>query len=486
MLVSPAPVQSPQLFPAIAQQVSMSLRRRLARPQRHRLLQGYPMAPLLRSEPPSFEPFAGLDLDASRPMLVGVLPHTFCNPRVRGCGFCTFPHERLDQPSLRRTVDHVTGEVRSVLDACPSLRGRKVPAVYLGGGTANLTPPEELRKIAEALTGSFDLREAEVTLEGVPRYFLLREEALLDVLSAMDVGSRRISMGVQSFDPSWIRRMGREHFGDLEVISAAQKAAHRRGFATSADLLINLPGAPSDLALSDVRTAMGLGFDQICVYNLVLTEDLDTEWAHDKSLLVRAASNEQAHKTWRAVRRTLLAAGYVQTTLTNFERGDLPQARRFRYELLSFRPDLVDGLGFGPGALSTFTFRGQKRARKWMNEAFSADYVAKLDRGESAAARSFDYAEVDLKLLFLTRGFSKRAVDGAAYREFFGTFPWEDFADVFSVLEREGLVRRKGDQLALTPEGMFFADAVAGLLAENRVRQIAPGWERRPVHDPMG
>src|SRR4051794_39270144 len=78
---------------------------RMARPQRHRLRQGYPMAPLMRCA--TFDPFSRIELDASRPLIIGVLPHTFCNPKVRGCGFCTFPHEKLARDPMRRTVDRV-------------------------------------------------------------------------------------------------------------------------------------------------------------------------------------------------------------------------------------------------------------------------------------------------------------------------------------------------------------------------------------------
>jgi len=42
-----------------------ALRRRMVRPQRHRLLQGYPMAPLLSPVAPGFDPFRGLDLTTS-------------------------------------------------------------------------------------------------------------------------------------------------------------------------------------------------------------------------------------------------------------------------------------------------------------------------------------------------------------------------------------------------------------------------------------
>jgi hypothetical protein len=40
------------------------------------------------------------------------------------------------------------------------------------------------------------------------------------------------------------------------------------------------------------------------------------------------------------------------------------------------------------------------------------------------------------------------------------------------VLEAAHLVRRHGAALELTPEGMFYADAVAGLFARERVAEL--------------
>lgn len=467
-----------------------SLRRRMARAQRHRLLQGYPMAPLLSEVPPGFDPFRGLELDDDRPLLVGVLPHTFCNPRVEGCGFCTFPHEKFEQAAMRRAVDHVEQEIRQTAARVPSLRRRRVEAVYFGGGTANLTPPEELERLCAALESSLDAGGAEVTLEGVPRYFLLRNEALLDVLGAMKVRHRRLSMGVQTFDPEWIRRMGRDAFGDRAVIQTAVESAHRRGFTASADLLFNLPGASLQRALDDVRAACDIGFDQICVYNLVLTADLDTEWARDTSLVSRMADPEGACATWLAVRRTLLDSGYVQTTLTNFERADVAgTARRFCYERASFEPHTYDAIGFGPGGISTFAGRGRDSRRevaKWMNEGTSEAYRLRIAEHGSAAARHFSYSNIDRWLLHLTRGLAKLAIEGTAFEALLGTGPHATFRERLGVLEEAGLLRHREKEMSLTPRGMFFADAVTGFLAEERVRELRPGQELAPVRGHMG
>jgi oxygen-independent coproporphyrinogen-3 oxidase len=68
--------------------------RRMQRPQRHRLVHGYPRAAAM----PRIAADRGRDpvlpeSDPGRGLLVGVLPHPSCNPAVAGCEFCTFPHE---------------------------------------------------------------------------------------------------------------------------------------------------------------------------------------------------------------------------------------------------------------------------------------------------------------------------------------------------------------------------------------------------------
>lgn len=460
------------------------LRRRMALPQRHRLLQGYPMAPLMKPAPPGSDPLAAIDLDPARPLIVGVLPHTFCNPKVRGCGFCTFPHEKFGNEPMRRTIEQVAREIERAV----SLRDRDVEAVYFGGGTANLTPPADLERLCRVLESTFDLTRAELTLEGVPRYFLLRDEALLDVLERAAVRHRRISMGIQTFDPEWLARMGRDAFGDRDEVERVVRSAHRRGMTASADLLFNLPGASREHALADVRSAMALGFDQICTYNLVLRPELDTVWARDNALVRAMPSVKSAAATWLAVRETLLAGGYVQTTLTNFERADVAATpRRFVYERASFSPAQHDGIGFGPGAISTFTSRDRQHATKWMNAGTSEAYVERMTADTSPVAGVFEYTALDLRLLHLTRNLARLAIDVAEYESFFGEDPVAGFSAPLAVLEEAGLVQEDHRTIALTPLGMFYADAAAGLLAHHRVAELRfPGDDNLATRHHMG
>ncbi len=327
------------------------LHERMQKPQRHRLLHGYPLAAAMCSRP------AGLELDVwpnpfrKRGLLVGVLPHPFCNPAVAGCGFCTFAHEPYHNRRAAEVVSHVIREINARLDAQPLLNESPVDGLYFGGGTANLAPAEPFRELCRTLAERFDLRDAEVTLEGVPAYFVKRQPLLMDVMRK-EIKARhfRISMGIQTFDEQRLRQMGRQAFGDLNTFVEAVEAGHARGFTVSADLLINLPHQTLAEMLRDVDRADALGLDHLGLYHLVLFRGLGTAWSRESDMLAGLPDNEAAAANWLALRQHLLDNGFIQTTLTNFERSAFQNhPRRFIYEEYGFRPDRHDLLGFGPG-----------------------------------------------------------------------------------------------------------------------------------------
>jgi oxygen-independent coproporphyrinogen-3 oxidase len=290
-----------------------------------------------------------VQLDPARPVIIGVLPHTQCNPRVEGCDFCTFPHDPYEKGLLRRSVRAVTDQVHEFFREHPALSRRRVDAVYFGGATANLTPKGELLALGQALAEHVELSGAEVTLEGVPALFRSLFQGPFEALLEIPARHRRISMGVQTFDPVQIERMGRTGFGDRNVIARVVEKAHRSGLTVSGDFLINLPFEPPARMLEDVREASALGFDQICVYHFVLTREQGSAWARNEALLAALPPVAEAADHWLVVRDWLIQNGYVQTTLTNFERAAVHTGdRHFVYEQHSFTPDVYDAIGFGP------------------------------------------------------------------------------------------------------------------------------------------
>jgi len=455
--------------------LSHELERRMRRPQRHRLLHGYPLTGAMsRRQQRSPGREVQFKSEADRKLLVGVLPHPFCNPKVRGCGFCTFPHQKFSSSMARAVVDRVVTEIQQRLVAQPSPRRRKVAALYFGGATANMTPPDAFQELCKSLHDSFDLREAEVTLEGVPIHFVKGRRPLVDIMQdELPARHFRISMGIQTFSKPQLERMGRLAFGTPTTFGEAVDRAHRRGFTASADLLINLPNQSIEEMRQDVRQAIDLGLDHLGLYHLVLFAGLGTEWSRDRSMLEGLPSNDAAAANWMELRELPLSQGFRQTTLTNFERADLEESpSRFVYEEHSFQPSHCDVLGFGPTALSFAADWAFEHARKTMNPESAADYMAAVDFGRGAWEREFDYGPRDLRILYLTRRLAALRIDRSGYRKLFDTDPMEDFRQELELLSRKGLLEATPSEIRPTPEGIFYADTIAGLLAWQRLESV--------------
>jgi oxygen-independent coproporphyrinogen-3 oxidase len=450
--------------------VDNEIKRRIKKPQRHRLLHGYPMSPLMKDiQEENRQDLEHLHLnllsDFNRKFIVGVLPHPFCNPSVKGCGFCTFPHEVYSNTKIDHIVKDVIKEINLFFDKNPFLNV-DVGALYFGGGTANLTPTNLFRDLCRSLNQHIDLTQSEVTLEGVPIYFTTHKPTILQVLKEeMPVRQLRISMGVQTFNQTQIKRMGRTAFGDKNKIDEIVKTAHSLNYIVSCDLLFNLPGQSLEEMKSDIDEAINIGFDQICIYHLVMFEGLGTEWSMDEHLLIQLPDNSNACFNWLELREYLISKGYIQNSLTNFERADVRKGKcRFVYEDYGYRPEKYDLLGFGPSAISLISDKAFNSAIKLLNPEGSSEYTELINSNRSWN-RSFIYKIRDMKILYLTRKVVLLGLNRKDYRVIFNQDPLDDFPFEFARLADMKLIEIDLEEITLTPKGMFFADTIAGIFA---------------------
>jgi coproporphyrinogen III oxidase-like Fe-S oxidoreductase len=458
------------------------LRKRMKLPQRHRLLHAYP---LLAGMPrvATLQPELAASLSATtrfypgtdKGLLVGVLPHTFCNPTVRGCGFCTFPHEKYRASNARAVVNAVISEIKKKSAAVPGIRERIVHGLYFGGGTANLTPSDSLRTLARTVESSFDLRQAEVTLEGVPIYFLKRDKPMNVLREELDARHFRISMGIQTFNRKMLERMGRQAFGSRKTIADVISYAHKANMTVSGDMLFNLPGQSLPAMQNDLNQAIDLGLDQICLYHLVLFRGLGTEWSRSPQLLSELPSNERACNNWIALRHKLLLAGYTHTTLTNFERKSVHHTEcRFTYANFSFRPNRFDMMRFGPSAISFYSNKEFTEGWKVTNLESASEYLRRIEAGESPLDRFFVYNEHDLRVFYLMRRLAALGIEEQDYKRQFGISRVKDFSSQLAVLLNANLIKESRNTYVPTPRGMFYADTIASLFAEE-CKAAAPG-----------
>ncbi len=450
---------------------------RLKKPQRHRLLHGFPLAasmPYLDQETRRATERGDSrfqhDYQPSKPLLVGVLPHSYCNPKIAGCGFCTFPHEDFSSLKATAAVHGVIQEIQTRVSGSPSLEGKPIDALYFGGATANLTPAEPFRKLCRKLNELFDLRGAEVTLEGVPAFFLNRKPWLLDILQE-ELSARhfRISMGIQTFSKSWLTKMGRTAFGDSEVFAQVVAMAHSRKMTVSGDLLFNLPGQSLTEMLSDIQCGNNIGLDQVCLYHLVMFRGLATEWARDPELIAALPSNEKAAANWEAIRTTAIEMGYHQTTLTNFEKSYFQgDSRGYIYEMRSFDADRYNMIGFGPSGISYSSSDPSRTGLKTMNPESSLEYIQSVRKQSPIWNRYYKFDAESQRLLNITRQLAKLSIDRKRYQEVFGSDVESDYRSQLELLAEMELIEIAPTSIRLTVRGMFYSDTIASVLAHGR------------------
>jgi oxygen-independent coproporphyrinogen-3 oxidase len=441
------------------------------RPQRHRLLNGYPM-------PASAKPMDDvakavhkyIDIDPDKGLIIGVLPHTYCNPMVKGCGFCTFPHEPYNKSKVVQVVDKVCHEIKDFGKTFEVFRKKKVDAIYIGGGTANLTPVEDLDKILDSLSETFDIENTEISLEGVPKYFLTNNGLLQSIVQKLPKAKRRVSIGIQTFKEEFINLMGRRNFGNEETFSQVVELTRSLGFDISCDLLFDLPGQTIDEMISDVKKAIALDFDQICIYHLVLFRLLGTEWSKNPDLINSLPSNEVACENWLVLRDLLLANGYVQNTVTNFEKKSFVEANNgFKYETDVMNPERFDWVGFGPSAISSIHDGKFKRGFKFHNPTSAEDYL-KSDLEDAKWERYYYYQFQDEKVLYITRKIALCKLSISEFNKLFKSNFVHDFPNEISALAKFGLIEINGDEMLVTAKGQFYSDSIAAVFALSQER----------------
>lgn len=178
------------------------------------------------------------------------------------CPYCDFnSHAVRGELPERRYVDALRADLEQSL---PDVWGRRVHSVFFGGGTPSLLSPEALDRILTDLRTLLQIAaDAEITLEANPGTVEQRRFA-----AYRDAGVNRLSIGIQSFDPTRLRALGRVH-DEREALAAAECA---RGLFDNfnLDLMYALPGQGIQDALADIETALAFAPPHLSAYHLTI------------------------------------------------------------------------------------------------------------------------------------------------------------------------------------------------------------------------
>jgi oxygen-independent coproporphyrinogen-3 oxidase len=182
---------------------------------------------------------------------------------VRKCPYCDFnSHEARGDVPEEAYVDSLLSDLAEEM---PSVWGRTISTVFIGGGTPSLFSAKAIDQLMSgirALTGLHP--NAEVTMEANPGTF--EQQRFKDY---RDSGINRLSIGVQSFNDEALKTLGRVHSADeaARAVDIAQKAGFEK---INLDLMFGLPEQTVQGALTDLNQALSLGTTHLSCYELTL------------------------------------------------------------------------------------------------------------------------------------------------------------------------------------------------------------------------
>jgi len=182
---------------------------------------------------------------------------------VQKCPYCDFnSHALKGEVPHNEYVQHLLNDLDRDL---PLTAGREVRAVFIGGGTPSLLSSEAMQMLMDGVRARVPLSpSAEITMEANPGTV----EA--DRFSGYQrAGINRISIGVQSFSPEKLTRLGRIH-GPEEARRAAQLASGLGLRSFNLDLMHGLPDQSLEEALDDLRQAIALNPPHLSWYQLTI------------------------------------------------------------------------------------------------------------------------------------------------------------------------------------------------------------------------
>jgi len=368
----------------------------------------------------------------------GVYVHLpYCASR---CGYCAFvvttdPSSRERYlAALEREALLLEGEASDV----------SFDAIYLGGGTPSLLPPDAVARLLAALRGRFRIGEsAEVTLEANPEDVT---EAAVSAWSA--AGVNRVSLGVQSLADAELSAVGRRH--DAARAREALAALSRSRLSVSGDLILGLPAQTAATFRESLEGLGDAGVGHVSVY-LLETEKSKTIEEDRRAHPERYLSDDAQADLWLELGERLAARGFGHYEISNWA---LP-GREARHNLKYWRRAPTLGLG-----VSAHEFwEGRRRA----NVSNLEQYLDGVEAGRRAIG--FDLpvsaAEAAREELFLglrlREGVPVERV--AAFVADAGDVRlWSDYE---TWLEG-GVLERRGDRVAFTERGYLVSNEVLG------------------------
>jgi oxygen-independent coproporphyrinogen-3 oxidase len=362
----------------------------------------------------------------------------FC---VRKCLYCDFLSCPQSSEVIDKYVDCLCKEIKSQTEIVS-----KVSTLFIGGGTPSVLSEDQIQKIFATLNAVFSFEEqAEITIEVNPGTVTKEKfEAY------KKCGINRISFGLQSTNDDELQLLGRIH--TYEEFLNNYRLARECGFDNiNIDLMSAIPKQTLASFENSLEKIIALQPEHISAYSLIIEEGTPFAKMYGEGCEKETdlPTEEEERRIYYRTVELLEDAGYQRYEISNYAKS----GRECKHNLGYWERKEYLGLGLGAsGFVNEMRYRNTDDMSVYMEHASNPNRLKTETEQLTLVSQMEEYMFLGLRKM--------QGVSISQFANMFGSRMESIYGDQLAKLENEALIRREGDRLMLTEQGIDVSNCV--------------------------
>ena len=320
------------------------------------------------------------------------------------------------------------------------VNNRKLSSIFIGGGTPSLFSSASFKRLIKQVRNPIDFADdIEITSEANPGSSEVEKFA-----EFREAGVNRLSIGIQSFNIKYLKKLGRVH-NQHDALNAANYAKQAGFDNFNLDLMFGLPNQSYEHALEDVQQAIELKSSHLSCYQLTI--EPNTLFHHKPPI---TPDDDLLWEMQEAIQKALAKAEFKQYEVSAYAKPSQQCKHNLNYWKFG------DYLGIGAGAHAKLTSHSGEMTRFWKVK-HPTNYMKAGDSyigGQNSIEPEQQVFEFMMNALRLTDGFDFSLLEkrvqklGGAYQV------------IIDKHQRQGLIEIDSRMLKPTKRGRQLLDSM--------------------------
>lgn len=363
------------------------------------------------------------------------------------CGYCNlFSQQCCDAERISLYLHTMRRQAEQLSVAA---QGLKFTSFAVGGGTPLILDEGQLEELF-CLAELFGVHPSRVftSVETSPEY---TQKSVLRQLRAR--GVERLSMGVQSFNETELKKLKRRP-GVGTVVGALENIVEAGFPQFNLDLIYGIEGQTVESFMRSLNTALTYRPNELFIYPLYVRPGTRID--------VRS-TDDIGYAIYKSARELLVGQGFVQTSMRRFVRRETTETE------FSCGDEVMLSCGAGGRSYlgnlhyaTPYAVRQQAIADEIDHYIRTTDFMT--------AANGFLLSTEEMQIRFIIKNLMyHRGVDLAEYEKRFGEKPDRN---LFREFTDRGWIEETGRIVRLTEEGMAYSDYIGQAFISPVVRKL--------------